>query len=100
KDNTPDEKSFKTRKIHISWGSSPPKEDIQIRHHPRKDESTIPPDQHTPPDREAKELMKQDEVIKGTTQPEKILINEDIHRIGATKRSPAHYIPLLKESKR
>ncbi|GKC15329.1 hypothetical protein Tco_1012111, partial [Tanacetum coccineum] len=64
-----------------SWRSSissleagefaPPKEDMS-RHHPRKDKSTIPPDQHTTPKREGKELMKQDEAIKGPTQLEKI----------------------------
>ncbi|GKB97046.1 hypothetical protein Tco_0983183 [Tanacetum coccineum] len=48
-----------------------PKEDMS-RHHPRKDKSTIPPDQHTTPKRKGKELMKQDEAIKGATQPEKI----------------------------
>ncbi|GKA09362.1 hypothetical protein Tco_0688693 [Tanacetum coccineum] len=50
---------------------APPKEDM-IRHHPRKDKSTIPPDQHTTPKRKRKELLKQDEAINGATQPENI----------------------------
>ncbi|GJT47972.1 hypothetical protein Tco_0974129 [Tanacetum coccineum] len=50
---------------------APPKEDM-IRHHPRKDKSTIPLNQHTTPKREGKEMMKPDEAIKEATQPEKI----------------------------
>nr|GEW49912.1 hypothetical protein [Tanacetum cinerariifolium] len=50
---------------------APPKKDM-IRHHLRKDKSTIPLDEYTTPKREGKELMKQDEAIKEATQPEKI----------------------------
>nr|GEV41470.1 hypothetical protein [Tanacetum cinerariifolium] len=50
---------------------APLKEDM-IRHHPRKDKSTTPPDQHTTLKREGKELMKQDEAINEAIQPNKI----------------------------
>ncbi|GJX56077.1 hypothetical protein Tco_0285974 [Tanacetum coccineum] len=65
------ERSLEDREV------APPKEDM-IRHHPRKDKSTIPPDKHTTPKREGKEPMKQDEAIKGATQPEKIRNNDAI----------------------
>ncbi|GJW29451.1 hypothetical protein Tco_0046326 [Tanacetum coccineum] len=71
KDNTPMRKASELE-ISLEDGEvAPPKEDM-IRHHLKKDKSTICPDQHTTPKREGKELMTQDEAIKGATQPENI----------------------------
>ncbi|GJR74520.1 hypothetical protein Tco_0086885 [Tanacetum coccineum] len=56
----------------LEAGEVTPLNEDMIKDHPRKYKSTIPPDQHTTLKREGKELMKQDEAIKGDTQPEKI----------------------------